>query len=164
MKYCKSCGDVLHEKRAQMGYDTCVNCSTEGKWSGVPVINHKTGNEIQVVKDAEVAAEFMALSNRKGFTAFQGLNEKAYGDTSPLDVTYNPEPPTGIPSKVLSRKLDTSQYDDEKMSNVVLNILDTEGAANAKTFLEKEFQSLHISPICRKRLLLILNPFLSSLK
>lgn len=69
--HCKKCGEEMPVKRKELGYTECIKCSTATKWAGVPVINHKTGNEIQVVKDPEVAAEFMALSNRAGFGHFR---------------------------------------------------------------------------------------------
>lgn len=71
---CRSCLTSVHEGRWQLGYRTCVKCSVESKWSGVPVINHKTGNEIQIVKDPEVAAEFLAKSARVGFGTLRGVS------------------------------------------------------------------------------------------
>jgi hypothetical protein len=38
------------------------------------VINHKTGNEVQIVKDPEVAQEFMAKSARVGFGTLRGIS------------------------------------------------------------------------------------------
>jgi hypothetical protein len=112
---------------------------------------------IQVVKDPKVAAEFMALSHRAGFGAFQGrslpdINEAH--DPSP----FSGEAPAKIPDKVVGRKIDTSRYDDENVCIAVLETLDTQGREAAVALLEKEFQSLRISPDCRKRMLVILNP------
>jgi hypothetical protein len=70
--WCK-CGQQIPARRIEMGYRTCVKCSTEDRWSAVPVINHKTGNEIQIVKDREVAEEFMRKSARVGFGTMRGM-------------------------------------------------------------------------------------------
>lgn len=74
-KSCKSCGEAISEARLQILPTTehCVNCTSESRWSSVPIINHKTGNTIEVVKDPEVAAEFHRLSSRAGFGTLRGL-------------------------------------------------------------------------------------------
>jgi hypothetical protein len=46
--YCK-CGDEVHPIRIGYGYKTCVSCSTVQDYSYVPIIEHKTGNTIQIV-------------------------------------------------------------------------------------------------------------------
>jgi hypothetical protein len=74
-KPCKSCGQSISEARLLIIPNTehCVNCTSESRWSSVPIINHKTGNTIEVVKDPEVAAEFHKLSSRAGFGTLRGL-------------------------------------------------------------------------------------------
>lgn len=71
---CKTCQTSIPTPRYNLGYRTCVNCSSEHKWSSIPVINHKTGNEIQIIKDPEVAAEFLAKSARQGFGTLRGMS------------------------------------------------------------------------------------------
>jgi hypothetical protein len=73
---CKTCGNSIPFKRLEIipGCTTCVNCSSESKFSGVPVINHKTGNEVQVVKDPEVAKEFLKKSSRAGYGTMRGIS------------------------------------------------------------------------------------------
>jgi hypothetical protein len=72
MKSCK-CGNTIPQRRLDMGYTVCVDCSTEVAWSAIQVVHHKTGNEIQIVKDPEVAAEFHAKSQRTGFGTLKGM-------------------------------------------------------------------------------------------
>ena len=67
MKYC-SCGEEIPEKRIQLGYSTCVACSTTKKFSGHLVVHHKTGNEYEVIKDPETAHEMKRMT-RAGFGA-----------------------------------------------------------------------------------------------
>jgi len=78
---CKHCGNLIPFKRLEIipGCRTCVNCTTEEKFSGVPVINHKTGNEVQVVKDPEVAKEFLKKASRTGYGTLRGVSS---GNTS----------------------------------------------------------------------------------
>ena len=46
--YCK-CGKEVHKVRLGLGYKTCVNCSQVKTYSYIPIIEHKTGNTIQIV-------------------------------------------------------------------------------------------------------------------
>ncbi len=48
--YCKcKPGVKIPQVRLDLGYKTCVECSTVEKYSYVPIITHKTGNTIQIV-------------------------------------------------------------------------------------------------------------------
>jgi hypothetical protein len=46
--YCK-CGEKVHPIRIGYGYKTCTPCSTVQDYSYIPIIEHKTGNTIQIV-------------------------------------------------------------------------------------------------------------------
>ena len=54
-KACK-CGNELHPVRIKYGYDNCVSCSNVERYGCAPVINHKTGNTIQIVSQAVSAS------------------------------------------------------------------------------------------------------------
>jgi hypothetical protein len=73
MHNCK-CGSEIHPKRFELGYKTCIRCSSEEKKAGIQVINHKTGNEIQIV-DQKTAEEFNFLANRSSFGIMKGMKE-----------------------------------------------------------------------------------------
>ena len=53
--YCK-CGKELHKVRVDLGYKSCVGCSQVKTYSCVPIIEHKTGNTIQIVSQELSAA------------------------------------------------------------------------------------------------------------
>ena len=61
--YCK-CGTTVHPVRINLGYKTCVQCSTTKTYSYVPIIEHKTGNTIQIVSQ-EVSASVHRAWRRK---------------------------------------------------------------------------------------------------
>ena len=63
--YCK-CGNEVHPVRLELGYKTCVEHSTTQTYSYVPIIEHKTGNTIQIVSQATAAA-IAKVSRRKGY-------------------------------------------------------------------------------------------------
>jgi len=55
--YCKCKPNTkIPEARLALGYKTCVDCSTTEQYSYIPIINHKTGNTIQVVSQSLSAA------------------------------------------------------------------------------------------------------------
>ena len=61
--YCK-CGTEVHPVRLKLGYKTCMPCSTTKTYSYVPIIEHKTGNTIQIVSQ-EVSASVHRAWRRK---------------------------------------------------------------------------------------------------
>ena len=72
--YCK-CGDEVHPVRLNLGYKTCVKCSTTKTYSYVPIIEHKTGNTIQIVSQ-EVSASVHKAWRRKQLD--EQLNQRVY--------------------------------------------------------------------------------------
>ena len=46
--YCK-CGQDIHPVRLELGYKSCVKCSQVKTYRYKPIIEHKTGNTIQIV-------------------------------------------------------------------------------------------------------------------
>ncbi len=63
--YCKcKPGVKIPQLRLDMGYKTCVECSTTQTYSYVPIIEHKTGNTIQIVSQ-EVSASVHRAWRRK---------------------------------------------------------------------------------------------------
>ena len=64
-KICK-CGNEIHPVRIKYGYSNCVACSTVEKYGCAPIINHKTGNSIQILSRAD-AKRIAKLTRRKGY-------------------------------------------------------------------------------------------------
>jgi hypothetical protein len=71
MAKCK-CGSEIPEKRVEMGYKTCVECSTEEKYGFIDVVYHKTGNTIEILP-AEDAKKMRELTKRRGFGSMSSL-------------------------------------------------------------------------------------------
>lgn len=107
---CKKCRTSFPAQRYELGYSTCVDCSAEPKWSAVPIINHKTGNEVQIVKDPEDAAEFFAKSARVGFGTMRGMSSsyKRKSHVSAASVVTLADIP--LTDKVLARKPLPNEY------------------------------------------------------
>ena len=147
-----SCGEIIPKKRVELGYKKCINCSTEKKWSGHLVVHHKTGNNYDVIKDPETAAKMASMSNRNGF----GSNRRAIAKEG-VDVKKVVAPPKDfkIGPKLVDRKpADTSKWEDEAWTLAVLDKMSN--PVEAKALLDRVFLEGRISPLARKRLLVIL--------
>ena len=70
------CTHKIPKARLALGYDTCVECSTEQKLGCIDTINHKTGNSIQVMsrEDADKASK---LLQRAGYSTLRALSGKS---------------------------------------------------------------------------------------
>ena len=67
---CK-CGNIIPQGRVNLGYSNCVNCSTTEAYGCVPLINHKTGNSIQIMSSSD-AARISKLTQRRGYGTMLG--------------------------------------------------------------------------------------------
>ena len=136
MKLCK-CGKNIPQPRLNLGYQVCVDCSTEVAWSAIQVVHHKTGNEIQVVKDPEVAAEFHAKSQRTGFGTLKGMTGSYKRRTAPVNPrkpkveTPAPLPPLNV---VVARR--PMPLDFEGVGRSVMDALETTGKEQALLIIE----------------------------
>ena len=63
---CIKCNNIIPQGRLDLGYTTCVNCSTVEKYGCAPLINHKTGNTIQIMSQSD-AIHIAKLTRRKGY-------------------------------------------------------------------------------------------------
>ena len=63
---CLKCDNIIPEGRLRLGYKVCVNCSTVSRYGCATVINHKTGNTIQIMS-SEDADKVAKLFRRRGY-------------------------------------------------------------------------------------------------
>ena len=62
---CK-CNKIIPDGRLRLGFKVCVDCSTVSRYGCAPVINHKTGNTIQIMS-SEDAEKIYKLTRRRGY-------------------------------------------------------------------------------------------------
>jgi len=62
---CK-CNNIIPEQRVILGYNECVSCSTVEQYGCAPLINHKTGNSIQIMSSGD-AARIAKMTQRRGY-------------------------------------------------------------------------------------------------
>lgn len=140
----------MHPIRCDLGYRTCVNCSVEPKWSSIPVINHKTGNEIQIVKDPEVAAEFMAKTARVGFGTMRGMSSSYKRKTAAVDAKVELLPDKPLVDRVIARRLLPNQF--EAVGSEVMNLIEAGQKQSAHEHIESALNERRIFKIHAEQL------------
>ena len=68
---CIKCKTKIPQGRVNLGYKTCVNCSTVEQYGCAPLINHKTGNSIQILSASD-AAKIAKMTQRRGYGTMLG--------------------------------------------------------------------------------------------
>ena len=68
---CIKCNSIIPQERVNLGYKTCVNCSTTEAYGCAPLINHKTGNSIQILSRSD-AAKIAKMTQRRGYGTMLG--------------------------------------------------------------------------------------------
>ena len=71
MLQCNCCDSLIPQGRVDLGYKVCVDCSTIEQYGCAPLINHKTGNSIQIMSSSD-AARIARLTRRKGYGTMLG--------------------------------------------------------------------------------------------
>ena len=150
---CK-CGTGIHPRRVELGYNTCVECSTEKKWGVVQIVYHKTGNTVEVVKDPEVAAQAYAMSQRKGFGVMKGLTGSHRKHTTAKEPNTTILPDKPLTDRIISRKPMYTEW--ETVGEEALTILEKNGLSLALQHLETALESKRIIRYDMKRLVPIL--------
>ena len=150
MPHCKKCQSQYPQARADLGYSICLDCSTEEKWSAVPVTYHKTGNTIEVVKDPDDAATITAMMSRKGFGVMNGLKgvgvRKVGSKSAPIERITSSEPlnpATGAGRVVARRKM---PLDYEGVGRSTMEALETSGVDAALAVVAAAEQAWKILP------------------
>ena len=62
---CK-CNKPIPNGRLVLGFKVCVSCSSVEAYGCAPLINHKTGNSIQIMSSAD-AKKIAKITRRKGY-------------------------------------------------------------------------------------------------
>ena len=146
------CGNIINPKRVELGFIVCVECSSEQKASGHLVVHHKTGNEIEIIKNPETAAIMASMSSRNGFGCKRRSVAKEGSNTKKI---VSPPSDFKIDPKLIDRKpVDPSKWKDAEWTLKILDLITN--PIEAKSQLENAFKNGEISPLARKRILVIL--------
>ena len=141
---CK-CNQEIPAGRINLGYKTCVECSTESARACVDIIYHKTGNTIQQCTQ-EQAEAIRRVSRRSGFGASAGMRA---GGERPMKVQLTRRPMPALARIATPEELDTigSEY---------ITLLETNSKPAANKYLSSKVQDFtitkaqarHIETVC----------------
>jgi hypothetical protein len=131
---CK-CGSSIPQARIDMGYKVCVECSTESKWTVVPVNYHKTGNTAEIIKDPEAAEDFLYMSSRKGFGVMRGLTSVRRKPKVTQPREKKEETITSLPPKVMSKYMPSYKF--EEVGEKAISIAEKETIEKALTYISQ---------------------------
>jgi hypothetical protein len=67
---CK-CNKQIPQGRLRLGFKVCTTCSSVEAYGCAPLINHKTGNSIQIMSQSD-AIHIAKLTRRKGYGTMLG--------------------------------------------------------------------------------------------
>ena len=67
---CK-CNNQIPSGRLRLGFKVCVSCSSVEAYGCAPVINHKTGNSIQIMSSDD-AKRIAKMTQRRGYGTMLG--------------------------------------------------------------------------------------------
>ena len=62
---CK-CKNIIPNGRLRLGFKVCVTCSSVEAYGCAPLINHKTGNSIQIMSKSD-ADKIAKMTQRRGY-------------------------------------------------------------------------------------------------
>lgn len=143
--YCH-CGQSIHSKRLKLGYNTCIECSTEVQVKSVDITYHKTGNTIEVLP-ADVADEINKKSQRRGFGIMKGMQPS--GSSS-----YNPK---NIKHGASNIYIGATEIVFNEIGKEMIEIYDILGMNDSNKFINLKFQQNIISLSQKNKLLKIIN-------
>lgn len=129
---CNKCNNSIPEQRVKLGYKQCTQCSDAEKYGFINIINHKTGNTIQVLP-REHAAEINKKGDRKRFgTVLKGGSKNT--NYNPRNIQYGCSV-TSIGNEALF----------EEVGKRVMCTFENDGYEFACTQIEKEVDNFNIN-------------------
>jgi len=149
MKNCTVCNSPISSARlkALPSTKTCITCSNEDKWSAIPIIHHKTGNEIEIIKDAKSAETLLKLTARRGCSSMAGLRAgSSKGSKHSIE---------GLIASVGEASPERFNSIGEQM----MNVFDIYGLEKAEQFIMESYSRRAISGAQRVNLQQILRQF-----
>jgi hypothetical protein len=149
---CTKCKNSIPERRANLGYKECINCSTIESYSCIDVVYHKTGNTLEIV-DKETAARINKLAHRSGFGVMRGIiGSKSRGSEFSLSVPKFEEP------------IIETQENFNIVGESATNILDEQGIEHAIKYITSAYSLRTISLSQMNKLYSILHKLNSDIK
>ena len=149
---CSTCDTALPKERVELNLDTCLDCSTESKYSAHVVYPHKTGAFVQPVHNNQQADDLARLDRRSSKKA-----KKAYGDKASnswdkwLEQYYakQKEKPVSKPKPRIVWMDDTNHLNESQVTDRAYKKFDSEGYDKAVDYVNSLYSNDRISLVTK---------------
>lgn len=142
---CKNCDKDIPQKRIELGFKKCVNCSDTEKYGVVDVVYHKTGNTVEIM-DAKSAEAINKASKRSGYGVMRGMTKGGSKSIS----SYNPNGKnkgTGASTSFIGNEISF-----DKVGEKAMLFFEVDGIDSAFEVIEKAFKNMEINLYQRNKL------------
>lgn len=142
---CKNCDKDIPQKRIELGFKKCVNCSDTEKYGVVDVVYHKTGNTVEIM-DAKSAEAINKAAKRSGYGVMRGMTKGGSKSIS----TYNPNGKnkgTGASTSFVGNEISF-----DKVGEKAMLFFEVDGIDSAFEVIEKAFKNMEINLYQRNKL------------
>lgn len=144
---CKDCDKEIPQKRIDLGYKKCVNCSDTEKYGVIDVVYHKTGNTVEIT-DAKTAEAVNKAAKRSGYGVMRGMTKCGSKSSS----AYNPTGISKHKGKCVSTAFIGSQMTFEKVGEKAMLFFEIGGINSAYEIIEKALKEMEINIHQRNKL------------
>jgi len=135
---CNKCQKDIPQKRVDLGFKKCVDCSDTEKYGVVDVVYHKTGNTVEIT-DAKTADAINKASRRSGYGVMRGMTK---GGSKSVSLYKPTGKSTG---KAVSTSFVGSETTFNKVGEKAMLYFNVEGFESAINIIEKAFQDMEIN-------------------
>jgi hypothetical protein len=143
---CKGCDKEIPQKRIELGFKKCVNCSDTEKYGVVDVVYHKTGNTVEIT-DAKTAEAVNKAAKRSGYGVMRGMTKGG----SKMSSTYNPKGKSKNTNCVSTSFVGTT-VSFNKIGEKAMLFFEVAGIDAAYEVIEKAFKEMEINIYQRNKL------------
>ncbi len=144
---CKGCDKEIPQKRIELGYKKCVDCSDTEKYGVVDVVYHKTGNTVEIT-DAKTAEAVNKAAKRSGYGVMRGMTKGGSKSSS----TYNPNGRSKHKGSCVSTAFVGTEVAFEKVGEKAMLFFEAYGTDAAFEVIEKAFKEIEINIYQRNQL------------
>ena len=143
---CKGCDKEIPQKRIELGFKKCVNCSDTEKYGVVDVVYHKTGNTVEIT-DAKTAEAINKASRRSGYGVMRGMTKGG----SKMSSAYNPKGKSKS-GNCVSMAFVGNEITFNKIGERAMLFFEVDGIDSALEVIEKAFNNTEINVSQRNKL------------
>lgn len=135
---CNKCQKDIPQKRVELGFKKCVDCSDTEKYGVVDVVYHKTGNTVEIM-DAKTADAINKASKRTGYGVMRGMTK---GGSKSVSLYKPSGKSTG---KAVSTSFVGTEVTFNKVGEKAMLYFNVEGFDSAMDIIDKAFQDMEIN-------------------